>query len=331
MKGISVVICCYNSSDRLPQTIRHLALQTIRPDIPWEVIIVNNNSTDDTKEAAARELARYDWKQGRHKMVDECNPGLSHARERGVGEAAYDYVLFCDDDNWLDTDYIHTAYDFLEQHPVYAAIGGCSQAAFEDGVIAPDWFEEYQMGYAVGRQGEVGDITARGYLWGAGIMFRKAVYRIVVNATFPSLLTDRKGNELSSGGDSELCLRFVIIGYKLYYSDKLKFRHFISANRLTTAYREKLWAGFLESEHILNKYYYYLKAVGRSDRNVQKLKITMKYGLHKLGIRRLTEIDERLVYVLTSLKAINYDRDYQLIRDLKKIKGFSFNEPAAGS
>ena len=320
MKGISVIICCYNSSERLPQTISCLAIQEVAPDVPWEVIIVNNGSTDDTQEAAIRELARYDWKPAAHKVVYEGKPGLSHARERGVDEAAYEYVLFCDDDNWLNDDYVQTAYDFLEQNPGYAAIGGRSEAVFDRGVVAPDWFEEYQMGYAVGQQGEEGDITARGYLWGAGITFRKSAFRAVINPTFPSLLTDRKGNELSAGGDSEICLRFVIVGYKLYYTGKLKFRHFITSDRLTTGYRGKLWEGFLESAKILDKYYYYLKAVGSADRGKQRLKITLKYGLHVLGIRRLTEVDERLLYILTSLKPIKFDRDYQLIRDLQKLK-----------
>lgn len=328
VQGVSVVICCYNSAARLPETIRHLALQQISADIPWEVIIVNNGSTDDTKEAATRELARYDWKQARYNVVDETKSGLSHARQKGVEEAAYPYVVLCDDDNWLDADYIQAGYEFLERNPAYAAIGGRSEAVFETGVVAPDWFEEYQMGYAVGPQGEEGDITARGYLWGAGIIFRKSAYRSVINPAFPSLLTDRKGNELSSGGDSEMCLRFVIVGYKLYYTGKLKFKHFITSNRLTITYREKLWAGFWESAGVLDKYYFYLKAIGLGNPAMQRLKITLKYALHALGIRKLNEIDENLLYVLTSLKVVRHDPDYQLIRELRKLKK---DEPVSGS
>ncbi len=317
MKGVSVIISCFNSAPRLPETIKHLAQQTV--SIPWEVIIVNNNSTDDTREAALREFGAHNWAPAQYKVVDEPKAGLSHAREKGVQEAAYDYLLFCDDDNWLDAGYVQTAYDFLEGHPEYAAVGGRSEAAFDPGTAAPDWFEEYQMGYAVGRQGEEGDITARGYLWGAGVTFRKDVYQAVINPALPSLLTDRKGNELSSGGDSEMCLRFVIVGYKLYYTEKLRFTHFITSNRLTTAYREKLWAGFLELNNVLDKYYFYLKAVGLSNTGMQRLKITLKYGLHVLGIRGLNEIDERLVYTLTSLKPVHYDRDFQLIRELRQL------------
>jgi hypothetical protein len=71
---------------------------------------------------------------------------------------------------------------------------------------------------------------------------------------------------------------------------------------------------------VLNKYYFYLKAVGLGNPAMQRLKITLKYALHVLGIRKLNEIDENLLYVLTSLKVERHDPDYQLIRELRKLK-----------
>jgi cellulose synthase/poly-beta-1,6-N-acetylglucosamine synthase-like glycosyltransferase len=50
--GVSVVICCYNSSQRLPQTLGHLLAQECEVDLPWEVIVVDNASTDGTAEVA---------------------------------------------------------------------------------------------------------------------------------------------------------------------------------------------------------------------------------------------------------------------------------------
>ena len=52
-KGVSVVIPCYNSSKLLPETIAHLARQNVPEHINWEIIIVDNASTDDTAETAA--------------------------------------------------------------------------------------------------------------------------------------------------------------------------------------------------------------------------------------------------------------------------------------
>ena len=52
MKGISIIICCYNSAKRLHETLKHLALQQVSDTIHWEVILVNNNSTDATTQIA---------------------------------------------------------------------------------------------------------------------------------------------------------------------------------------------------------------------------------------------------------------------------------------
>ena len=46
-KGVSVIVCCYNSALRLPETIRHIVQQETPAEIDWEVVIVNNSSTDN--------------------------------------------------------------------------------------------------------------------------------------------------------------------------------------------------------------------------------------------------------------------------------------------
>ena len=54
--GVSVIVCCYNSAQRLQETIKHLAQQQVPALINWEVIIVNNASTDATYEIALKEM-----------------------------------------------------------------------------------------------------------------------------------------------------------------------------------------------------------------------------------------------------------------------------------
>ena len=99
--GISVIICCYNSSTLLPRTLEHLALQDVPENILWELIIVDNNSNDDTAEVARKEWEKYKIDIP-FKVVYESNPGLSYARQKGVKEASFELLLFCDDDNWLE-------------------------------------------------------------------------------------------------------------------------------------------------------------------------------------------------------------------------------------
>ena len=56
MLGVSLVICCHNSADKLPATIQHLFDLNVKNDVPWELIIVDNASTDGTQETAVQHL-----------------------------------------------------------------------------------------------------------------------------------------------------------------------------------------------------------------------------------------------------------------------------------
>src|SRR5688500_17791752 len=96
-EGLSVVICCYNSAERLPQTLRHLAIQKYSPGLNWEVIIVDNNSLDATADVARKEWAQYSTRVPL-KVVTERDPGLSAARSKGVSSASFEFIVFCDDD-----------------------------------------------------------------------------------------------------------------------------------------------------------------------------------------------------------------------------------------
>jgi glycosyltransferase involved in cell wall biosynthesis len=252
MQGISVIICCYNSALLLPETIKHLALQKVTDNIPWEVIVVNNNSTDNTEEVAKVEWKRYNLKIPL-RVIHESTPGLSNARKAGIFAAVYEYSIFCDDDNWLDPNYIQIAYKIMGDNTEIGMLGGQSTAVCQ--IEAPNWFEEKKDIYAVGKQGDkTGDITLRGYLWGAGLVLRTNVLVAIYNLNLKSLLSDRKGNDLTSGGDSELSSWFIMAGYKLWYSDLLKFQHYILTQRLNEEYYTKLLKAFEQPGIILSYY-----------------------------------------------------------------------------
>ncbi|MBD0257739.1 MAG: glycosyltransferase family 2 protein, partial [Cytophagales bacterium] len=147
--GVSVVICCYNSASRLPETLRHMAAQRVDAQLGWEVVLVNNNSADDTA-AVARQTWSDCSSPAPLRIVEEANPGLSHARQKGIETARYEFVLLCDDDNWLNPDYVQLAYAILHGDQRAGILGGRSEAVGERAL--PDWFEPLQAAYAVGRQ-----------------------------------------------------------------------------------------------------------------------------------------------------------------------------------
>lgn len=228
--GISVIVCCYNSSSRLPETIAHLGRQNIPDDLPWEVIIINNASKDNTRQVAVTLCAEY-LKQRNFSVVDENNPGLANARKRGIDAAKYEFLLFCDDDNWLFNDYVFRAYSILSADKTIGVVGGKSIGEYES--APPKWFLQNKASFAIGSQNaESGDITnKKGSVWGAGFTVRKSVYDILDNIGFDFILSGRNGDKLTSGEDRELCLVVRKLGYKIYYDDGLVLKHYMPTGR----------------------------------------------------------------------------------------------------
>jgi glycosyltransferase involved in cell wall biosynthesis len=254
MTGISVVICCYNSSTRLKETLEGLSRQSLN-GIPWEIVLVDNGSTDGTIDVAINEWNKYAKHEVKLIIVKESRQGLSFARESGIIKAQHELILFCDDDNWLDDHYLEIAHQIMTDNPGVGGLGGHNIGVCDSGKF-PEWWDEYQQGYAVGRQAEHnGILTHRMYLWGAGLVSRKSLLLKTFDGRYPSLLKDRSGNELSSGGDSEICARILLLGYSLYYDDRLKLKHYMTNDRLQLKYRERLFDGHTKSLSVLREYH----------------------------------------------------------------------------
>lgn len=234
MKGVSVIICCYNSVARLPETLKHLHVQKLNDTLTWELIIVDNHSTDGTAVFAEKYWDRLE-NGVPLQIVAEEKPGLSFARQRGVAVAKYDILIFCDDDNWLDADYLQLAYDRMEQDPSIGVLGGCSDAVFE--TAAPAWWATFQNAYAVGKPlPGTGNADARGYIAGAGMVTRARIFRELAACHFQTTNTDRTKQQLLSGGDTEFCHAVRYLGYHLYYDACLHFVHYMPATRLEWRY-----------------------------------------------------------------------------------------------
>jgi glycosyltransferase involved in cell wall biosynthesis len=230
--GVSIVVCCHNGEARLAETVKHIALQKVPDFIPWEFVLVDNASTDGSVKVAKETWARHN-STGRFRIVREAKLGLSHARARGFTEANYEAVILCDDDNWLFPDYAAIAFMILWQNENIGALGGLGRVVYE--VQPPKWIEHAGI-FAADEQWSASGKVLSNRIYGAGCVIRKSAYLKLMSVGFKSLLTDRKGTALSSGGDHELCYALSIIGYDIWYDDRLRFSHFISKERLTWEY-----------------------------------------------------------------------------------------------
>ncbi len=249
--GISIIICCYNAAMRIQPTLQALQKQ-VDPGFPWELIVVDNASTDTTGEVAKRV-----WEQNpvtRLTVVNEEQPGLIHARHKGLAEARYEIVSFIDDDNWVEEKWVVKIGEVFSMDPQIAAAGGQSLPAFEK--TAPEWFPRYQQHFAVGKQMDRSGYieNEKGFLWGAGLSFRKSIWERLKLTGYQNLTVGRQGKNMMAGEDTELCYAFRLMGYRLYYRDDLVLTHYMPDNRMQFAYLLKMTFGFGLAHARLNCY-----------------------------------------------------------------------------
>lgn len=297
--GASVIVCCYNSAARLPRTLAHLAGQVVPEDFFWEIILVNNASTDNTVECATEIWNKLHPKNVDFKIINESETGLIHARKRGVNEAKSECIIFCDDDNWLDKSYVFISHMVIEKNKIIGAAGG-QNLPVTDADSYPEWFEEYKDKYGLGIPAITsGDVSYRTFILGAGLVTRKSLFLQIFDDKYPSLLKGRNGKQLSSGDDFEYCKRLLLWGYKLYYDENMKLEHFIPKERLTIAYRQGLMEGITGAGKVLNEYDLAIRMHKRNkNKNKWRLLILSPFRIlfAQLGWSKRVLTDERLTF-----------------------------------
>jgi glycosyltransferase involved in cell wall biosynthesis len=228
--GVSIVLCCFNSAGVIEPTVKALAKQLVPKGCGYEVILVDNNCTDGTVA-----LAEENWKNLKYplRIVKENQPGLIHARKRGVEEAQYHILLFVDDDNILAPDWIEKLAPLYQKMPRVGAIGGYNQPLLSG--AKPAWFDHYQQIYACGPRHRNPNLDSR-KLFGAGLSFRTGVVKSVLFSPLPLFLVGRTRNTLIRGEDTEMSLRCLLSGWDFYYDDSLVLQHNLLRPKVNWAY-----------------------------------------------------------------------------------------------
>src|SRR5271168_746976 len=100
---ISVLVCTYNRAQMLGRTIDSVVAQTLPESLGWELIIVDNNSSDQTRQVIEDFRLRY---PERIRYLFEPQQGISHARNAGIRESRGEILAFIDDDETADTGWL---------------------------------------------------------------------------------------------------------------------------------------------------------------------------------------------------------------------------------
>jgi glycosyltransferase involved in cell wall biosynthesis len=251
MIDFTVAIRAYNAEKTLPELLDKLQEQIETENINWEIIVIDNNSTDNTANIVKKYQAEWN-KPYPLKYLLETKQGAAIARKRAIKEAQGAFIGFLDHDNIPALDWGKTAYKFSKLHPKIGAYGGQIHANFE--VDPPKDFQKIAVYLAIIERGNKAfcyNHHKRKVLPpGAGIVIsKKAWLNSVPENLF--LLGPNGQSLLTKGEDIEILSYIQNAGWEIWYNPDMHIDHKIPAWRLERDYLISLvWGSGLTRHHI---------------------------------------------------------------------------------
>jgi glycosyltransferase involved in cell wall biosynthesis len=245
--GISILISTYNGASRLGETLEALSKLDVSDVSFIELILIDNASTDDTTSFVKKKWASL-GAPFEMRCLFEKKPGKLNAQETGLQHAKGEFILICDDDNSLFSDYLKIGLNYFERYPEIGVLGG--QGLKASSIEFPEWFEAKRYYYGCAPQAPAtGNVRPhRNVVYGAGMWFRHDLYKRAKLLGYEFILGSRVGDKLITGGeDSELCWMIIFQGYQVWYIDEMKFYHHITPNRLNEKYVARLLEGMTDN------------------------------------------------------------------------------------
>lgn len=252
---ISVIVCTYNRERYIGKCLEHLHRQHADKKL-YEVIIVDNNSTDQTSEICKSAVANYTETTFRYFF--EPVQGHSQSRNRGIRESKGNIIAFLDDDAFTSPNYISNLNSFFSSHPEVMAIGGKIIPVYEG--ETPAWMSRYLLPLVAAQ--DMGErpkkFTGRKFPIGANMAFQKKAFD-----RYGLFNTDlgRKGKGLEGGDEKDVFDRLKENNETIYYVPDVQVEHIIPEKRVELPYIRGLGIGvgtserkrIRESRKIMNK------------------------------------------------------------------------------
>jgi glycosyltransferase involved in cell wall biosynthesis len=256
----TVAICTYNGEKRLPEVLDALLEQQETEGINWEVLVVDNNSKDNTAGVVSDYAGRWP-SNSKLRSVFEERQGTALARVRALQEAeSQELVGFLDDDNIPGPTWVAEAYRFGAENPKVGAYGGNIFPKL-DGPPPPD-FDRVKPYLTIYNRGSEAFCYSRSdrsrrIPAGPGCVFRKQAWFEVVPNPEKLLITGRNRKTLASGEDAALLYSVQNTDWELWHNPKMEVWHHIEPRRMEKAYLLKLARGYGLSQHRVRMARYY--------------------------------------------------------------------------
>nr|CCF78723.1 Glycosyl transferase family 2 [Rubrivivax gelatinosus S1] len=225
----TVALCTHNHADRLERTLADLA-HLRAPERPWEFLVIDNGSRDATPAL----LAGHAWPPGwTVRIVREERLGLSNARNRAIAEARGEYLIFMDDDETADPEWLR-AFERLIATRCPDAFGGRIRVLFED--ERPRWLRDELLGFLgeLNRADTIAPLAdPHASFFGGNFGFRLTVCERV--GGFDSML-GRKGSDNTGGEEVDFYRRLLAAGLSVWWTPEAVIYHRIQAVKLDRRY-----------------------------------------------------------------------------------------------
>lgn len=241
----SIIVCTYNRDKYLYGALQCIA-ENGYPTDAYEIVLVNNMSTDNTEGECQR--FQNDYPTVNFRYFVETQQGLSFARNRGIKESRGEILLFLDDDSYTQPNYLINLQHQLEAFPNADAFGGKIDPVFESGE-PPKWLSKWNYSWvsAIDMGDKVCPFEGKAFPIGANMGISKAMLSKI--GVFNTELGRSKKN-LMGGEEKDLFERIRQQGGSIYYFPDVVVQHVIPPSRTTKDYVKRLGEGVGRSERI---------------------------------------------------------------------------------
>lgn len=235
--NVSIIIPTHNRCSLLEKTIRSLVNQDFPKD-NYEILVVDNGSTDSTRQVAEAEVSAYPEHNIRY--IFEPEPGLHSGRHRGAREAKGEILCYLDDDVTVEAGWLKAvAQTFAETDA--GLVGGKILPAYE--IKPPQWLSRLVVTTSEGEMLSQLSLIDFGqqlrqidpcYVWGCNYSVRRDLVFECGGFRPDSVPFDI----VQYRGDGEIALSKAIEakGYKAYYNPKACVYHYVPKERMTAEY-----------------------------------------------------------------------------------------------
>jgi glycosyltransferase involved in cell wall biosynthesis len=240
---VTVAICTFNRAESLRRTLDSLLAIRVPSDVAWELIIVNNNSTDHTDGVIHEYRDRLPLRR-----EFEPRPGHSNARNRAIDTAKGEYILWTDDDVVVDPAWLIAYVEAFRRWPDAAIFGGRIIPRYEPPV--PRWVTESEsvLGgpFAIrdfGTEAQPLSVAKSCVPYGANFAVRAVEQRAFRYDPELGLAPNRR----RYGDEIEVVARLLASGAKGYWIPQAKVEHCIGRERQTVRYIAAFYEGWGET------------------------------------------------------------------------------------